>query len=193
MKLIVGLGNPGLRYSNTRHNVGFMVVKALAKKSGRGFKKETDTLALASTVEIGTNRLILALPLTYMNLCGNCVKALLKKHKIAVKDLLVVCDDIDLELGRIKIRAQGSAAGHNGLKSIIAALSTDEFARLRVGISRPQQRHEVADFVLSGFSSKEKPVLKDILARAVDCAQSWVLGPITETMNIFNKTRCENE
>lgn len=187
MKLIVGLGNPGLRYSNTRHNVGFMVVKALAKRSGKGFKREANTFSFVAPVEIGEDRVILALPLTYMNLCGNSVKALVKKYGVAAEDLLVVCDDIDLELGRIKIRAQGSGTGHNGLKSIIAMLGTDRFARLRVGISRPQARHEVTDYVLCAFNRKENIQLKEILAKAVDCAESWVLCPITETMNTFNK------
>ncbi len=187
MKLIVGLGNPGLRYSNTRHNVGFMAVKALAKKSGKGFKKEANTFSLTCASEIGANRVLLALPLTYMNLCGNSVKALLKKHGIANKDLLVVCDDIDLELGRIKIRPKGSGAGHNGLKSIIAMLGTDEFARLKIGISRPQERYEVSDYVLCAFNRKENTRLKETLARAIECAGFWASNSITETMNTFNK------
>ena len=187
MKLIVGLGNPGLRYANTRHNAGFVVLKALAKKYGKGFKREANTFSFITTAEITGYRTILALPLTYMNLCGNAVRALVKKHGVAFEDLLIVCDDIDLELGRIKIRPKGSSGGHNGLKSIIETLGSNEFARLRIGINRPQTSgHNVSDFVLSAFSKKENIHLKEVVAKAIDCIEAWSGDGINKTMNLFN-------
>src|SRR3989338_5399149 len=157
MKLIVGLGNPGLIYRGSRHNIGFRVVKALARAKRIALKKEKGISSLSAKASLDGCEVLLSLPLTYMNLFGSAVNGLIKKYKIEpATGLLVVCDDLDLGLGRIKIRASGSSGGHRGLRSIIEALKTEEFARLRVGIGRPvMAKSETSKYVLSPFAGKE--------------------------------------
>lgn len=193
MKLIVGLGNPGTNYIDSRHNIGFAVVKALAKAYRVDFKKDNGAFSLSCKVKAGNNDIILALPFTFMNLSGSAVKALLKKYKIALNNLLVVCDDVDLEFGRVKIRAVGTSGGHRGLKSIIDSLQSQEFCRLRVGIGRPHGWTDTAEYVLSRFNKVEKSQLKDIIKKASDCCEVWVGKGITESMNIFNTRSKNNE
>ena len=185
-KLIVGLGNPGLAYASSRHNIGFAVLKFLASSLKINLKKDSSVSALVGRSSGSQPDLILALPQTYMNLSGIAVKALLKKFKITLKDLLVVCDDLDLELGRIKIRPQGSSAGQRGMESIIEHLGTRDFSRLRIGIGRPKNPQAAADYVLSGFLRKEKVVVQQIEEDAVSCCMSWVEKGIVQTMNTFN-------
>jgi len=187
MKLIVGLGNPGDIYKNSRHNIGFLVVKELAGTKKAALKKEFGIKSLSAKTRINHEVVILALPLTYMNLSGNAVKRLLGKYKLTVEDLLVICDDMDLEFGRLKIRPSGSSGGHNGLESIIGSLGSNCFARLRLGIGRPAPHEDAAEFVLSDFSSKEKKEIKEIIAEAVECSESWVTNGTSGTMNVFNK------
>jgi len=186
MKLIVGLGNPGRVYANSRHNIGFGVVKALAKGQKTVLKKDRFTPALTAKLRVAEERIILAEPLTFMNLSGSAVGPLLKKYKIDLVDLLVVCDDLDLEFGRIKIRPDGSSGGHNGLVSIIETLGTKDFARLRVGIGRPKANMDSADYVLTPFSRQESPELKEIIERAADCCLTWIEQGLTRSMNLFN-------
>lgn len=193
MKLIVGLGNPGLIYAHSRHNIGFSVIKAFARLHKVPLKKERDTLALCGKALVDAHSVVLALPLTYMNLSGVAVASLVKKHRIDLEDVLVVCDDLDLELGRLKIRPSGSSGGHNGLKSIIDALGSKDFARLRIGIGRPSPRSQAREYVLSGFSKKERPQVEEIVRRAVSCSEVWVDEGITNTMNIFNQRSVYNE
>jgi PTH1 family peptidyl-tRNA hydrolase len=193
MKLIVGLGNPGRLYIDSRHNIGFSVVKALAKDWKVALKKDKGTSSLSAKVKFANENLILALPLTFMNLSGTAVKALLKKYKVDLNNLFVICDDLDLEFGRIKVRPCGSSGGHRGLKSIIESLKTQSFCRLRIGIGRPLNKDRgCAEFVLTPFSKKEKAEVKDILETAKSCVLSWITKGITETMNVFNK-RSKNE
>ena len=137
-KLIVGLGNPGLIYAGSRHNVGFAVLKSLAGSLKINFKRDSSVSALVAKDKLPQKDIVLALPQTYMNLSGIAVVALLKKFKINPKDLLVVCDDLDLELGKMKIRPQGSSGGQRGIASIIERLGTQDFCRLRIGIGRPK-------------------------------------------------------
>jgi PTH1 family peptidyl-tRNA hydrolase len=186
-RLIVGLGNPGLTYAGSRHNIGFAVLKFLAGSLKINFKRDVSVSALVSRSKGSQPDLILALPQTYMNLSGIAVKALLKKFKITPEDLLVVCDDLDLELGRMKVRPQGSSGGQRGMDSIIEHLGTRDFSRLRIGIGRPSNSQDAADYVLSGFSRKEKILLKQIEENAASCCISWVKNGIVKTMNIFNQ------
>jgi peptidyl-tRNA hydrolase, PTH1 family len=187
MKLIVGLGNPGLFYAHSRHNIGFQVIKELAKIHKVRLARDKASCSLAGKSKFGHSDVVLALPQTFMNLSGKAVTVLLKKYKIDSEDLLVVCDDLDLEFGRVRIRKSGSAGGHNGLKSIIESLSSQEFARLRLGIGRPPAGIEASDFVLMPFGAKERKSLKGIISKAVNCCELWVEAGITESMNIFNK------
>lgn len=186
MKLIVGLGNPGLTYAPSRHNIGFAIVKSLASSLKVSFKRDNSVLASVGSGKLGAHILILALPQAFMNLSGVSVGALLKKFKAGPEDLLVVCDDLDLDLGRMKIRQLGSSGGHRGLSSIIEHLGTQNFNRLRIGIGRPRKNQDAAGYVLSGFSNKEKSTVQEIKVDALNCCRSWVENGIVETMNTFN-------
>ena len=186
MKLIVGLGNPGLVYAGSRHNIGFTVVKSLARSLKVVLKKDGSVSALVSKANRGQNNVVLALPQTFMNLSGIAVKALLKKFKVSFEDLLVVCDDLDLELGRIKIRPQGRSGGQRGIVSIIEHLGTQDFSRLRIGIGRPKNPTDASRYVLSGFLRKEKAIVEEVKEDAVNCCLSWVENGIIRTMGSFN-------
>ncbi|MCX5669592.1 MAG: aminoacyl-tRNA hydrolase [Candidatus Omnitrophica bacterium] len=186
-KLIVGLGNPGLIYAQSRHNIGFAVLKSLASSLKINFKRDSSVSALVAMGKLHQQDVVLALPQTYMNLSGIAVKALFKKFKVDEKDLLVVCDDLDLELGKIKIRPQGSSGGQRGVESIIEHLGRKDFCRLRIGIGRPKSSQDAANYVLAGFLRKEKPAVKQIEEDAVSCCMSWLENGIVQTMNIFNK------
>jgi len=197
VKLVIGLGNPGRIYSESRHNIGFSVIKALSKIYKIPLKKD-NTFSLSGKGKIEGENLILALPLTFMNLSGIAVSALIKKYKIdlprpcthgrGLDNLLVVCDDLDLDFGVIKIRPSGSSAGHRGLESIIDSLGSQGFSRLRIGIGRPLRHNtDASSFVLSPFTKKEKGKIKEIIELACDCCRVWVMKGITESMNIFNR------
>jgi len=198
VKLIVGLGNPGRNYTGSRHNAGFSVIKALTKNYKIPLKK--DTFSLSGKCKIEDKNIILALPLTFMNLSGIAVSALLKKYKIdlprpctqgrGLENLLVVCDDLDLGFGVIKIRPNGSSGGHRGLESIIDSLGSQEFARLRIGIGRPLEGNtDAASFVLSPFTKREKGEMKEIIEVACGCCRAWAKKGITGSMNIFNQMK----
>ena len=187
MKLIVGLGNPGRIYTESRHNIGFSVIKALSKIYKIPLKKD-NTFSLSGKGKIKGDNLILALPLGFMNLSGIALSALIKKYKIDLDNLLVVCDDLDLDFGVIKIRPSGSSAGHRGLESIIDSLGSQGFARLRIGIGGPLRHNtDASSFVLSPFTKKEKGKIKEIIENACDCCRVWAVKGITESMNIFNR------
>ncbi len=188
MKLIVGLGNPGRAYIDSRHNIGFLTIKSLARRYRIALERDSGTFSLTGRSRIDGQKVILALPLTFMNLSGSCIELLLKKYKISPDKLLVICDDLDLELGRLKIRPFGSSGGHRGLQSIISALGIQDFCRLRVGIGRPHKDTAAAAYVLSAFTNKEKKQIKEIIARASDCCRFWVKRGIVESMNTFNKS-----
>ncbi|MFA5093160.1 MAG: aminoacyl-tRNA hydrolase [Candidatus Omnitrophota bacterium] len=192
MKLIVGLGNPGLFYAGSRHNVGAAVVKLLARNLKSSFKRDSSIFALVSKAKIDQHEVVLALPQTYMNLSGKAVKACFKKFKVSPQDLLVVCDDLDLELGRIKIRPSGTSGGQRGLASIIESLGTHEFSRLRIGIDRPKNSADAADYVLKGFLRSQKKIVETVKEDAVNCCISWAQNGVAETMNTFN-IRSRNE
>lgn len=188
MKLIVGLGNPGEDYIDSRHNIGFTLVGQLAKLHKIPLKKDHKSRSLHGCGTIAGQKVMLALPLTFMNLSGNAVRPLAARYRIQLHNLLVACDDLDLELGRIKIRPRGSSGGHRGLGSVIDGLNSSDFTRLRIGIGRPEGEIAAAEYVLSAFRGREKKQVKKIIEQAVDCCRMWVSRGIQDCMNTFNKT-----
>jgi PTH1 family peptidyl-tRNA hydrolase len=189
VKVICGLGNPGERYRLTRHNVGFRVVDLLADRWGlTGQGKVRDGAAqLEVRLEEPPERVLLVKPLRYMNLSGGVLRAALRNAPVDTsQDLLVVTDDVDLPLGRLRLRREGSAGGHNGLRDIIAALGTSEFARLRVGIGRPGTSRATVDHVLSTFRTDEHELATEAIATAADAVERWLTEGIDAAMNEFN-------
>ncbi len=185
MKLIVGLGNPGKEYQGTRHNLGFMVVEELARRHGVR-RQEFMNDAVVAWLDHKGGEMVIAKPLTYMNRSGLAVKPLLAKWQLNLEDLIVVCDDLDLERGRIRLRARGSSGGHRGLDSIIKALGTQDFARLRVGIGRPDSGADVVNYVLERFSEEEKDTISEAITRAADAIECWVTQGIEKAMSSYN-------
>jgi PTH1 family peptidyl-tRNA hydrolase len=186
MKLVVGLGNPGAKYEGTRHNVGFAAVDLLARRHGVPW----DAAPRGIEGLVGRWRLqdvVLAKPLTFMNLSGTAIVGLLQFYKIEVPDLVVVVDEVQLDTGRIKINPDGSAGGHNGLKSIIASLGSMQFARLRIGVGRGDQRRDLADHVLARFEPDERDVVEESVARAADACEAFVADGVQAAMNRFNR------
>jgi len=185
VKLIVGLGNPGHRYAGTRHNVGFDAVDLLAARHGVEWAAPPrGAEALVATWRMGGA--IFAKPLTFMNLSGAAVVALLQFYKIEPADMLVIVDEVQLETGRIRVRPAGSAGGHNGLKSIIGSLGSDAFPRLRIGVGRGDARRDLADHVLAKFEVEERSVITDAIARAADAAELFIVEGTQPAMNRFN-------
>jgi PTH1 family peptidyl-tRNA hydrolase len=184
MKLVVGLGNPGPKYEGTRHNVGFAAVDLLAKRHNLQWQAAPRGIeALVANWRVGGA--ILAKPLTFMNLSGTAVVGLLQFYKIERADSLVLVDEVQLETGRVRIRPEGSAGGHNGLKSLIAHLGED-FARLRVGVGRGDSRRDLADHVLSRFDSDEATEVARMTTRAADAAEMFITSGIAAVMNAYN-------
>jgi PTH1 family peptidyl-tRNA hydrolase len=186
MKLVVGLGNPGSRYDGTRHNVGFAAVDRLAARHG----------ALWQTAPRGVEALIgrwraadvvLAKPLTFMNLSGTAIVGLLQFYKIEPLDALVIVDEVQLETGRLRVRPEGSAGGHNGLKSVIASLGTMQFPRLRIGVGRGDNRRDLADHVLARFESDERETIAEAIEKAADAAEVFVAEGPAAAMTKYNR------
>jgi PTH1 family peptidyl-tRNA hydrolase len=185
MKIIVGLGNPGFSYRRTRHNLGFMVVQALSEQRGMRFRRDRHRSSQAHG-RIGKEEVVLVRPMTFMNLSGLAVAGALKQHGASLQDLLVVCDDVNLDLGRMRLRRSGTAGGHNGLKSIIDHLHSDQFPRLRLGVDQPPPGMEMMAYVLGSFRRGDWPAVHEVIARAVQAAETWVYHGIDEAMNRFN-------
>ncbi|HEY9121645.1 MAG TPA: aminoacyl-tRNA hydrolase [Brevefilum sp.] len=183
--LIVGLGNPGPRYHHNRHNVGFMVVDALADAANVPIRR-VEFRALIGKGEFLDERLILAKPQTFMNNSGQAVGALVRFYKIPVDQLLVVHDDLDLPFGTLRLRPRGGAGGQRGMGSIMAKLNTQDFARLRVGIGRPPGRMDPSDYVLHDFDPPEEERLPELLSSAVDAIRMFLQDGIERAMNEFN-------
>ncbi|MFZ5817512.1 MAG: aminoacyl-tRNA hydrolase [Bacillota bacterium] len=186
-KLIVGLGNPGAKYANTRHNVGWMVLDALARKHGVAmdqarFQGVTGELRWGPTAE----KVILLKPMTYMNLSGHSVVPTAHFYKVEPKEILTIYDELDLEVGRLRLREKGSAGGHNGMKSIIQQLGTQEFPRLRIGIGRPAPGWEVPDWVLSPFQGDDAATIAATIPRAVEAVETFLTDGILKAMNLYN-------
>jgi len=183
VKLIVGLGNPGGKYRGTRHNIGFAVVDELAKRRSVEFDSSS-VEALVAKVR-GVEPVLLAKPLTFMNASGEAVGALTRYFKVDAADLMVVVDEVQLPLGKLRARARGSAGGHNGLKSLIAHLG-EEFARLRVGVGRGEMRRDLADHVLARFDADESAEVERMTTRAADASEMFITSGIEAVMNAYN-------
>ena len=192
MILIAGLGNPGKEYENTRHNAGFLVLDTLAQKLGADLS-ERKHRALCGKAVIGGQKVILLKPQTYMNSSGESIRAAADYYKVPPEDILVVCDDISLAPGQLRIRAKGSAGGHNGIKSIIAHLGTQEFPRVKVGIGEKPPRMDLADYVLGHFSSGEKKIMEEAAKEAADAICEIVNVGIEQAMNDHNRRKEEQK
>jgi len=186
MKLVVGLGNPGRKYTGTRHNIGFDVLDLVAERHRAGWESAPAEALLARWRTV-PEPVLLAKPLTFMNLSGQAIGDLLRFYKIDVGDLLVVVDDTNLDLGRLRARPGGSAGGHNGLKSVIAQFGSEAFARLRVGVGRGDARRDLADHVLATFDAGERTVVAETVAKAADAVELFVGEGIGPVMNRFNR------
>jgi PTH1 family peptidyl-tRNA hydrolase len=185
MKHIVGRGNPGLKYRRTRHNFGFMVVEALADQRDLRFHRGKFR-GMEAAGQIGKEQVLLVKPLTYMNLSGECVGGLMRYYQCDLQDVLVICDDIHLDLGKLRLRRSGSAGGHNGLESVLKHLHTQEFPRLRLGVGQPPEWMDMMSYVLSPFPRGEAKVVAETIDRATLAVETWLYHGIDETMNRFN-------
>lgn len=188
MKLVVGLGNPGSKYQGTRHNVGFEVLAAIAKRQAAG---PVSSRFHGETVDIrgpfGT--VLLLSPTTFMNRSGQSVRAAVDFYKIPLSDILLICDDLNLPLGRLRFRARGSAGGQKGLADVIRSLGTEEFARLRMGIGQAPPSWDVADFVLSRFSLDEQAEIDLAIQEAAVAVEDWITQGIEFCMNRYNRAK----
>jgi PTH1 family peptidyl-tRNA hydrolase len=185
MKLIVGLGNPGRRYRETRHNVGFAVVDLLAERHAAAFEGAPGEALMARARSLGAGGTLLVKPLTFMNLSGQAVSEIARYFRVELPDVLVVADDVSLPLGRLRARPRGSDGGHKGFRSIIGQLGS-EFARLRVGVGRGDPRRDLSDHVLAGFDADERPVIDAAIGRGADAVELFVADGIEAVMNRFN-------
>lgn len=190
MKLIVGLGNPGSEYSGTRHNVGFEVVDVVARRWGVIFRSAPADAVLARSPD-GRETAILVKPLTYMNRSGLAVDVLQRYYRVALPGLLVVTEDVNLPLGRLRARRQGSAGGHNGLGSVIDAVSTEQFSRIRIGVGRGDPRRGLSGRVLSRFNADERHIIDEAVRCASDAVELFVDSGIDAVMNTFNRRGTE--
>jgi PTH1 family peptidyl-tRNA hydrolase len=185
--LVIGLGNPGREYKDTRHNIGFMLIDTLAvRMNARGMKLQSKAIVTSGLYE--ERKIILAKPQTYMNLSGQSVQGLLHFYKIPVENLIVAHDDLDIPLGTIRIRPGGGAGGQRGMASTIEKLGTKDFPRLRLGIGRPPGRMEPSAYVLQEFSREDMKLLPDVLSRASDAVFEFVIKGLNSAMNKFNGT-----
>ncbi len=185
MFVIVGLGNPGKQYEHTRHNVGFDVIDILAKKYGASVTKMKHK-ALIGECRVGSEKVLLVKPQTYMNLSGETLIDIYQYYKVELEDIIVVYDDIDLDVGKIRIRKKGSAGSHNGMKSIIKCLGSGDFPRVRVGVSKPEPGADLANFVLSRFRKEEQLDIKNGLEKACKAVDSMIRENIDLAMNKYN-------
>jgi PTH1 family peptidyl-tRNA hydrolase len=185
MKLVVGLGNPGRKYQGTRHNIGYEVVDRLAEKFGPAdFRRQFN--GRLATVEIAREKVLLLKPETYMNLSGECVQPAAAFYRVALPDMLVVCDDLNLPVGKLRIRQRGSDGGQKGLRSIAQQLATTDYARLRLGIGQNPLDRDAAEYVLDRFAAEERPIVAESLATAADAVAVWCELGIETCMNRFN-------
>lgn len=185
MYIIIGLGNPTKEYDRTRHNVGFSVIDVLADRIGIDVA-ERKHRALCGKGMLEGQKVILAKPQTFMNLSGESVRSLVDFYKVAQDEVIIIYDDISLEPGQLRIRAKGSAGGHNGIKNIIAHLGTQEFPRIKVGIGEKPRNMDLADYVLSRFSKGEQELMDEAFKNAADAAAMIILEGIDPAMNHFN-------
>jgi PTH1 family peptidyl-tRNA hydrolase len=185
VKLLVGLGNPGFRYADTRHNAGFWVIDKVAAEHGIAVTRRQHE-AMIGSGQIGDAKVVLAKPQTFMNLSGRSAVALARFYKIDPADVLVIYDELELEPGRLRLRGSGSAGGHNGMKSVIGSFTTEDVPRLRVGIGRPPGHVPAADYVLRPPEKSERDVLTEAVGRAAACAATWAEHGLEAAMNEWN-------
>jgi PTH1 family peptidyl-tRNA hydrolase len=190
--LLYGLGNPGNRYRWTRHNLGFHVVEALAQERGARWSQPERTYEYADC-EIGSARVALVKPMTYMNLAGIGLRDLGARYEVEPSQLLVIADDIALPLGQLRLRRQGSHGGHNGLLSIIDELGTTRFPRLRLGVGPVPDDEDAADYVLAPFAAEQRTIAEKLIGRAVSCIEAVVDNGFDKTMSLYNSTAAESE
>jgi len=192
MKLVAGLGNPGAKYRGTRHNVGFEVIDLLARRQRLDFEAAPADAVFARWRRSETGGsgdvVLLTKPLTFMNLSGDAVAALARYYKVETPDLLIVCDDVNLPLGRLRVRGTGTEGGHNGLRSMAAMLGTIDYPRLRIGVGRGDLRRDMADHVLARFEPEEESGIEAAVARAADAVETWIDDGLAKTMNVFNRS-----
>lgn len=189
MYIIAGLGNPTKEYDNTRHNIGFAAIDALADKYGISVS-DVKNKALMGKGVINGNKVMLLKPLTYMNLSGEAIRAAVDYYKIDEKDeLIVIYDDISLDVGQLRIRKKGSAGGHNGIKNIILHLGHDTFQRIKIGVGEKPKGYDLADYVLGHFTKEEQAIFAERFDEVYDAVQLIVMGDITEAMNRHNKKK----
>ena len=191
--LIVGLGNPGSDYSRTRHNAGFLVVERLAERWRANWSYERKFDALLARAELASRRVLLCRPQTYMNASGEAVGAVKEFFRVALSRILLVVDDADLPLGRLRLRPEGSSGGHHGLESVEQHLGTRNYARLRVGIGRVDGAREITGHVLGRFGSTEALLVDKVLSAAADQAETWLGAGIQKAMNQFNRVSFERD
>ena len=185
MKLIVGLGNPGDKFKDTRHNVGFKVIDKLAEFLNIDLKK-TGHNSLFGSGSTGGKRVFLVKPLTYMNKSGHAVSSLRRYYQIPLEDLLVIYDDADLEVSRVRLRLQGRAGGHKGIESVIACLGRENFPRLRIGVKGKERDNQLAEYVLKKFDKEERVLIDQIIIEAARAVELFIKKGITEAMNRYN-------
>ena len=185
MKIIVGLGNPGLKYAGTRHNIGFAALTQLADRNNISLKKK-ECKAITGHGMVAGEKVVLAMPQTFMNLSGESVQALLHFYGCTPEDLIVISDDVALDVGRLRIRDKGSAGGHNGLKNIIAHTGTEEFVRVRIGVGKLPEDWDMVDHVLGRFSKEELPILRETCERAADAVEMIIRDNVQAAQNAFN-------
>lgn len=185
MKMIIGLGNPGKAYEDTRHNIGFRVVDRLASDWGAPLT-QSKFKGMYSIVHRPEGKVMLVKPLTYMNLSGECIGPLMDYYNVDIEDIVVIYDDLDLPTGQLRLRQKGSAGGHNGIKSLIQHLGTQQFNRMRIGISRPPTGMKVPDYVLARFREEEKPDVAEAVEKSAQACNYWLTKPFLEVMNEYN-------
>ncbi|WP_044641821.1 aminoacyl-tRNA hydrolase [Risungbinella massiliensis] len=185
MKLIVGLGNPGRKYAQTRHNIGFWVLAELSRRLNIPLNKEKFHGVVGEGM-VGSEKVVLLMPTTYMNLSGESVRPAMDWYKADLDELLVVYDDMDLPLGKIRLRLKGSSGGHNGMKSIIQHLGTDEFKRLKLGVDRPPAGISVPNYVLAPFLPEEQSEAQSAAQMAAEAVEAWLSEDFLQVMNRFN-------
>ncbi len=188
MKLVIGLGNPGKEYERTRHNIGFLVLDELARRQSAGFRKMFWFPALQCRCVIGGEEVRLIKPTTFMNRSGRAVWGAMKKWRVEPADTVVIYDDVDLELGAIRVRAKGSGGSHNGMKSVLEWVQTKAFPRVRVGIGPKPEGADMIGFVLGAFAEEEHLKLEKVVERAADAVESIFSTGTERTMNVFNQS-----
>ena len=187
MFIIVGLGNPGKDYTNTRHNIGFDVIDALADMAGISVIEKKHKAIIGKGV-IDGQKVILAKPQTYMNLSGESVRDIIDYYKVdEEQELIVISDDISLDVGNIRVRKKGSAGGHNGLKNIIAHLGHDTFLRVKMGVGEKPKGYDLADYVLGHFTADERKIMNESAKKAAEAIRMMMVGDVDKAMNEFNK------